>query len=208
MELETLKQMWSNYDQNLNQHLQVNRNLLKEMSFDTIKSKLFGFRLEQALSLVIGVFFVSFFARYIVLTFTDWKYFIPVLILCLLAFLEVITSSYYLFIIWTIRLDTPILLAQKKLNQIIRYQKWEANLLYILIPLFWPLILIVFSKMIGLDIFSKISFQIWVWNIAGSILITGVVVWFIKKYPDKGLTQAEAFLKEIKKFEQYKETGH
>ncbi|MBP6794136.1 MAG: hypothetical protein KA143_03735 [Saprospiraceae bacterium] len=202
MELETLKQMWQTYDQKLDQRLQVNKAFLKEVSFDSLKSRLWEFRLEQVWSLLIGMFFLTFFARYLVLTFPDWKYFIPVLILFLLSASEVFTSSYYLITISSIRFDTPILRAQKKLNQLIRYQKWEANLLYILIPLFWPLILIVFSRMTGQDIFNMFSLKMWIWNIAGSILIAIIIVWFIKKYPDKGLAEAEAFLKEVRKFEE------
>ena len=131
MELETLKQMWQTYDQKLDQRLQVNKAFLKEVSFDSLKSRLWEFRLEQVWSLLIGMFFLTFFARYLVLTFPDWKYFIPVLILFLLSASEVFTSSYYLITISSIRFDTPILRAQKKLNQLIRYQKWEANLLYL-----------------------------------------------------------------------------
>lgn len=202
MELETIKQIWKTYDQKLDQHLQVNKSFLKEVSFDTIKSKLWAFRLEQVLSLLAGIAFLSFFSRHMVLSFPDWKYFIPLLILFVLALSEVVTSSYYLITLSTIRLDTPILKAQKKIHQIIRYQKWEANLLYILIPLFWPLILIVFSKIMGMDIFRFMSFQMWMWNIAGSIFIAMLIVWFIKKYPDQGLAEAEAFLKEIRRFEE------
>ena len=56
--------------------------------------------------------------------------------------------------------------------------------------------------MTGLDIFNMFSLKMWIWNIAGSILIAIIIVWFIKKYPDKGLAEAEAFLKEVRKFEE------
>ena len=45
MELETLKQMWQTYDQKLDQRLQVNKAFLKEVSFDSLKSRLWEFRL-------------------------------------------------------------------------------------------------------------------------------------------------------------------
>lgn len=60
MELEVLKQAWSEYDKKLSDNLETNKKLLKEMNLDRAKSEMDTPRKYELVSLIIGVVFLLF----------------------------------------------------------------------------------------------------------------------------------------------------
>lgn len=60
MELEDLKQAWSDYDKKLNENLQTNKKLLSEMNLDRAKAEMDTPRKYELGSLIIGVLFLLY----------------------------------------------------------------------------------------------------------------------------------------------------
>jgi hypothetical protein len=60
---------------------------------------------------------------------------------------------------------------------------------------------IVFPKaLFGFSIYPYFGIQ-WYYQLLGTIAITPIIVWFVNKFPDKGLMKAQQFMTDILKFE-------
>jgi hypothetical protein len=95
-----------------------------------------------------------------------------------------------------IKAETPVLLTQKKLKKLKLMEIRERQMLYIFIPLFSPVFLIVGAEaFFNLDLYQFINWLLA--QTAASILIAAIIVYVLKKFPDKNLDRTLSFLHEI-----------
>ncbi len=202
MELEELKQAWSQYDKNLKENLKTNQELLRNMNLDKSKRELqkplkFEIMSVVILFLTVVVFFV-FSARHI----SEIKFSIP-------GFIGVsIATVYLVFAIVKVNkfvnidyYKSSIITLQKDLTKlktiILRLRRIELLLLPFLIITILP---IAFKAIHNIDIYNNIKlFAIEIVLILGVSYPVGI--WINRNLYDKKIKDVKLFLDEIEKFE-------
>jgi hypothetical protein len=128
------------------------------------------------------------------------KYLIPGLLLIAFTCYNLIFIIKKLFLLYGIDSQTPVLLTQKNLVKLKLMEIRERQMLYILIPLFSPVFLIVGAKaFLNIDLYQFINWLIA--QTATSILIAALIVYILKKFPDKNLDRTLNFINEIAEVE-------
>jgi hypothetical protein len=109
-------------------------------------------------------------------------------------------SIYKLWLYYSINLNYSVLQTQKTIERLKYYERLDKNLLYAVIPVFSTAFLIVMAK-------AVLNFDLYVlggWLMVytgGSFIVGFVVVFILKKFPNKGMQKALMFLIEIKELE-------
>lgn len=205
METNDLIKLWKQYDQQVEGNWSINQQLLKEVSLGKVKSLLSEFRLQTILEVVTnGLFFIWIMAFFVDHFFT-MKYAVPSVFLLMLTGWGLGWAIFKWVVLATLSYDTPVLSAQKRLELFRLYNRWEINLLLVLIPFFWLAFLIVFPMMfLGMDMFELLG--VWIWHqFLGAFVVAAIIVWFLKKFPDKKMEKAIDFLNEIREVEEEKD---
>ena len=201
MELEDLKNIWAEHDKELDKKLKVNTYLLKTATLEKTRGLMGNFKFETIFELIFNVLFYIFLMGFIADHIFVAKFLIPAIILQIIMVLSIIWNIYSLHVLSKIKYDIPIAIIQKKMERLRLYTIREINLLLIIIPLATPCFVIVFLKgLIGLD--AYIYYKTWFYPLIGTVLITPIIVWLLRKFPDKKMEEAIRFLDEIKEFEE------
>jgi len=201
MELQELVSIWNQQDQKLEGNLKVNRRLLKKVSMDKAKSLLSEFKLESILEAVINALFFWIILQFVWGQWPAIKFVVPGIVLLVTIFLSFLGNMYALTSLASIGYESSVVEAQKKIERLSFYQRLDRNSLYVIIPLFSLFFPIWFAwAFLGLDLFDILGIG-WVYHFIGSFVIAAIIVWFLKKFPDKKMAKAIRFLEEIKKFE-------
>lgn len=198
MNIQELTHIWNDTNSDINQTVTINKQLLKVVTMSKVKSNLMEIKLSAIISLIVSFFFTQFLAQFIWAHYSTPKLLIPALVLALFTVAELAQSIYQLILCYTLDPSAPIIENQKKLWRLRLIEQMEVKALLVLIPLFWTAFLIVMAwALTDIDVLSMGSFILY--QIAGSIIIALIVVYFLKKFPDKKLQEAIQFLAEIKK---------
>lgn len=201
MELQELSKLWNQYDQKLNVVLEVNKKLLKENAFNKVSSLLRGFKFETQVELLFDILLVIVFVNILFRNLDSLGILRTSLILLCLSVFSAIWNGYKLNQLNKIEYGDSVIDSQKRLARLKYYAGLETKCLYFLIPLFsMGFIPFLFYSLLGVDIFTPLAE--WWWSLGiGSLLIAVIIVWFIRKFPDKKMQSALEFLNEIKKYE-------
>ena len=196
MELHELTTIWNSTDIKMDNALKINRSLFVEVSMNRIKTDLKTLRWTSFFEIFINIIFLLFILNFSVSLFSELKYFIPALLLIAFTFYGLIFSIKKLVLHYGISAQTPVLQNQKKLEKLKLMEIREKQMLYIIIPLFSPVFLIVGAKVfLNIDLYE---FSNWlIAQTAGSAVIAVVIVYILKKFPDKKLQETINFLQEI-----------
>lgn len=196
MELHELANIWNGSDNKMENTVKINKTLFMEASINRIKTELSPIRRNSFFEIIVNLLFLFLMMKFSVSNLSEIKFMIPGLILIVFTCYNFIFSIKKLFLIYGIDTQTPVLLTQKKLEMLKLMKIKEIHMLYIFIPLLSPTFLIVGAKVfINLDLYQFIN-----WLIAqtvASILIAVVIVFVLKKFPDKNLDKTLQFLNEI-----------
>jgi hypothetical protein len=201
MELNELKNIWKQAEYDMNQPLTVDRQFMRKLSLEKTQSSLNHLRWGAIVEIIINFVFVAPIAGYAFNHLHELKFAIPALLLVLMGVGTIAWSIYCLILLSTLHYFDSITRAQKQLTRF-RYQDLfrQRTLLYILVPLSWGAILILFCKVVlHLDMYQYPGFLLM--NMAASIALVPVMIWVAKKFPDKKMEETLAFLETIKKFE-------
>ncbi|MGI9543043.1 MAG: hypothetical protein ACR2MX_07265 [Cyclobacteriaceae bacterium] len=202
MELQELVGMWNEQDQKLEGNIQLNRQLLKKVSLDKVKSLLSEFTLESILEAALNAFFFWIILQFVWAQWPVIKFVVPGIILLVTTFLSFLGNMYELVSLASIGYESSVVEAQKKIERLRFYQRIDRNSLYVIIPLFSLFFPIWFAwAFLGLDLFDILGIG-WVYHFIGSLGIAAIIVWFLKRFPDRKMAKAIKFLEEIKKFEE------
>lgn len=202
MELQELKNIWQSHDEQLDNNVQVNRQLLENVSLNKVKSLLTEFKvtsiIEFIFDLMASLFLISFMVRHFS---SDWSFVLPAGILLLFCLLDFKWHISRFIALYNINYKSNILETQKHIEEL-RWNETQAHQhLYIAIPLFFPLfVLVIFKGLFNIDLYP----YLWTWYglsyFLGSLVVTIIIVWFLKNYPDKKMEEAARFLEEIEDF--------
>jgi hypothetical protein len=202
MELDELKQLWSQYDKKLNENLKLNEELLRKMNLNKAKQELqkpFIFELITIIIIFLTIVFVTGFSirlieeiQFSLTGFAGVLLGVIYLIFSIMKVNRFVKIDYY---------NSTIVKLQKDLSLlktfILRLRKFELVLLPFLVLTILP---IAFKAIHNINIFGNLRlFIIEVGFILGISYPVGF--WINRNFYDKKMKDAEMFLKEIDKFE-------
>ncbi|MBU1820338.1 MAG: hypothetical protein KKG00_02345 [Bacteroidetes bacterium] len=197
MEFQELAKLWNSADEELGSRIEINRKLVKEVSMRKVRSHLTEVKWTAYFELAVNLLFVQFVGRYVVENLYEVKFLIPGLLLFAMTLFSLIFSSYQLTLYYGIRSGTSVVQTQTKLARLRYLELLDLNLLYIMIPLFYATGIIVAAKAVAdYDMYRHASFLFY--NTLASAVIAVVLIFILKKYPDKRLKEAQAFVDELK----------
>jgi hypothetical protein len=201
MELSELKSLWNTHHTQSSNQITLNKKLLKESSVNRIKSSLGEFKFENYLELILSVLFVPYIAGFIMDYGNSLTLLLPASIVLLVTIATIIWNIHNLYNAISLNYDESITQLHKKITRLQLWAKYELNALYLLMPILGYCFLVLFAKSVfNIDMYDYLNMY-WLYNGVAVIAITVLIVWILKKFPDKKLEQAATFLKEIEAFE-------
>lgn len=196
MELQELSNIWKGADSKLESAVKINKSLFMEVSMNRIKTDLTTLRWTSYIEIVVNFLFLFFVVNFTTSHLWEIKFLIPGLLLFAFSIYSIIFSINKLVLHYRINVQTPVLQTQKKLEKLRFLELREIQSLYIFIPLLWLIFLIVGAKFIlDLDLYNYMNWIIV--QTAGSVVIAIIIVFILKKFPDKNLEKSISFLSEI-----------
>lgn len=200
MELQELVNIWKHQDEKLEGNLKINRELLRETSMRKVRSLLAEFKGSSITEIVVDGLFLLFLMPFLVDHLTVLKFAIPALVLLIYIYSSLGFNIYKLVLLHRINAETPVVQTQKILGRLQLYELYEKNSLYIGIPIFAVAFVIVMAKaLFDFDLYTLgnllLSFA------GGSFVVAVIIVWLLKRFPDKNMEKAIRFVDEIKAFE-------
>lgn len=203
MDYQDLINAWNTSDMELEKKITLNRKLVKEVAFKKIRSSLFEIKWSAFFHVFVGFFWIIFLVRFSFGHMGEFRFLAPALILMGISFFSLILEGKKLYLYYTIDSDNSVLQTQEKLAQLKYLQLRDINSLYVIIPLFSGLFFIVIAKaLLNLDLFIFDSFgKILLYYTMGSLVVAGILVYFLTAFPNKRLKAANEFLKELREME-------
>lgn len=198
MKFKELTDIWNSTDMELEQSVQINKALVKQIVLSKVKSRLYEIKWTGIFEIAVGILFFNFLVSFIVAHFADFRFYIPALILLIITVSSLIFEIYRMRLFYTIDSKTAVIEAQKKLAQLKKLEIRDLHSLIIIIPLFSTPFLIVAAKaFLNMDLYALNTN--WLIQLsAGSILVAAVLIFILKKFPNKKLQESIDFLKELK----------
>lgn len=199
MKFEELAGIWNNADAGLEQHIKINRSLVKNIAIRKVRSGLYEVKFTAIVGIIAGIFFSMFLWRFIIDNYIQLKFFIPALILLLTTMFGLIIAIYRLVLVYTLNPEATVFESQQKLIRLQKLDILDIYSLYVIIPLFTAPFLIVVAKAFAhIDLYSFFNMRWLIYLTGGSIIIAVILIFFLKKYPAKRLAKSVAFLNELK----------
>jgi hypothetical protein len=196
MELHELSTIWNSTDSKLENTVRVNKSLFMEVSMNRIKNNLNSLRWTGYFEIIVNFLFLTFVVNFTLSNLSEFKFLIPGLILFAFSIYSIYFSIKKLVLHYGINAQTPVLQTQLKLENLKLLETRETQLLYVFIPLLSPVFLIVGAKFIlNIDLYNYMNWLIA--QTAGSAVIAVIIVFILKKFPNKNLEKSIAFLNEI-----------
>ncbi len=196
MELQELSKIWNGTDSKLESAVKINKSLFMEVSMNRIKTDLYTLRWTSFFEIIVNFLFLFFVVNFTASHLSEIKFLIPGLLLFAFSIYSIIFSINKLVLHYGINARTPVIQTQQKLVKLKFLESREKQLLYIFIPLLSPVFLIVGAKFIlNLDLYNYMNWL--VAQTAASAVIAIIIVFILKKFPDKNLEKSISFLSEI-----------
>ncbi len=200
MNLNEIATLWEDANKGLEEQLKINRTLFKEVSVNKLRSQLREIKWTQYFEIIFNFLFLIFLIGFTIDHLLLFKYSIPSATLLGLMFYGFGMNANFLRLYYRIDVRSSVLQTQRIVEKLKYYQVLKTNLLYVIIPLFSVPFLIVLAKaLFDFDVYVLGNWLIY--YTAGSFIIAMIVVFFLKRFPDKNLEKVQSFLREIREFE-------
>lgn len=197
MDFQELSTLWNSTDQQLDQQIEIRQKLVKEVGMRKVRMHLAEIKWTSYFELAANLIFVLFIGHYLAANFSEMKFFAPGLLLFALTIGSLIFSSYKLTLYYGIQAGFSVLQTQRKVARLRYLELLNANLLYLAIPLFYaPFMIVIAKAAANYDLYRHSAWLIY--STLGSVLIAMIVVYLLKKFPNKRLQEAQTFLNELK----------
>lgn len=198
-DLNELVNVWNNSDTELETTLKINRELVAEVSTGRIKALLSEIKLSSIIEIVVNTIFMFFLMGFLVDHFLIWKYSIPAGMLMGLTIFSLLFNGHKLSLFNKIDTKVSVLETQRAMERLRYLDLMETNTLYVIIPLFSSAFLIVLAKaFLNYDLYN--FDQYFAQFMLGSFFVAVIIVFFLKKFPNRKLRNTISFLREIKDF--------
>ena len=201
MKFEELSNIWNSADLELEKTVTINKKLVMKVGLNKIKSRLFEIKWKAVIAIPINALFVIFLVDFISKNFSDIWHLASGLILLAITILSLIFEIHRLNLYYTLDSKAAVLAAQKILAQLKKLEILDIYSLFIIIPLFSAPFLMVFTKaFLNLDLIAVNSTWL-MYQTFGSIVVAAIIIFVLRKYPNKKLTESITFLNELKENE-------
>ena len=193
MELQELKDLWRQHDQKLDQQIQLNTRLLKNMELNNTRSALRQTTFDPIFGIVFGALMIVPLGSFIFNHIAQLKYAGPACALVLYALLLIIDSVYRLTSIKKIDYDGPVAQIQQHLEKLRIH-----NMRYTLILNGSWAVLWFFVPIVALKGLANFDFytphQGWIlWNLAIcsaiGLAITAFGIWLARRFSADQITR-------------------
>lgn len=202
MEFEDLKQVWSDYDKKLNENLQTNKKLLREMNLDRAKSEMDTPRKYEFGSLIIGVIFLLYVLFSTVSFAGDTKLLISGILTSTWGFIMIWLTVYKLKSLTDLDFNKAGLLEiQKKMVAVTKRYLLSKRFEIYSFPFFAVVAVPILAKALrGYYIFSHP--QRYLVGVGLALLIGyPLVIWIYKHWYKNKIDKVDSFISELTKFE-------
>ena len=212
MELDELKQKWTEHDRKLDLSIRLNRQLLRETY--TRRAKFALWRLAAMLSmgaifmLVVIVSLGAFAAK-------NWsmpKFTIPAILLDVAAIAALAALNAQIGLALKIDYSQPIAAIQKRLETLRKLRIRCIQAILVTAALLWmPLFIVAMKGFFDADVYRLFATAWIVTNVAFGFVVLALGIWLSKKYrPDAGynLNAASGFLTTLAEFEKDHSARH
>ena len=199
MNFEQLDNLWKETDASIELKTKVNRQLVVEVAIREVRSHLSELKWGAIFELVVGFIWSCFLIGFMIDHFSEIHFLLPALLLLIISFLSMALVGYRLWLFYFVKPQYPILSTQKRLEKMRFLELVEIKSLLVVIPLFSAPFLIVAAKaLINVDLFEYGNW--WLWHSAGSIIIAGILVFFLYKFRSTRLKESISFINELERF--------
>jgi hypothetical protein len=203
MQLEELKNIWQNFDESIENKLEINHQLLKEVSISKVAKLLAPIKREQIFEIVLTTLFLPILFQITFNSIQSTALMLSGSVLILILFGSIIYNLFVLKQIYGIHYEATILDAQEKLERIKVLEAREINTLYVLIPTFYLCMLVIANAFIHFKITAPVNL-FWSFQMVGTLVITFIIVYFLKRFPNQSLQKALQFMGEMEDLKQDK----
>ena len=201
MKFDELSNIWNSADLELEKTVTINKKLVMKVGLNKIKSRLFEIKWKAVIAIPINALFVFFLVDFLSKNFSDIWLLASGLILLAITIFSLIFEIHRLNLYYTLDSKAAVLAAQKILTQLKKLEILDIYSLFIIIPLFSAPFLIVFTKaFLNLDLIAINSTWL-MYQTFGSIVVAAIIIFVLRKYPNKKLSESIAFLNELKENE-------
>lgn len=196
MEYQEIANIWNSSDEKMEESIQIRQELLKEVSLGKIKSKLSEIKWSSYFEIITNIIWLCFLATFIKNHMAEYHFLLPALLLFIMAALSIYIEVRKLILFYSLNSDNSVIQTQSQLEKLRYFEHLDTLSLYVIIPLFAaPFLIVSAQAFIGLNLYEYSSLLISL--SAGSIIIGLIIVFILKKFPNKGLRDSILFLKDL-----------
>lgn len=180
MELDELKQTWSEHARKLDRILNLNLQGLKTAQLDRTRSALGRFQAFRLRETAVGIVLLVLLGSYIAGRISVPTLAIPAVVVALSFLLPVIANIRQLILLGKISYADPVTTIQRKLEEIKLHYLRSFLFPVLMLPLYMAYVAVAFDLSFGIDIlaFSKAAF-LWA-NLAVSLIFVAPAVWVLR----------------------------
>ena len=187
MELDELKQTWTEHARKLDRILSLNLQGLKTAQLDKTKSALGRFKAFRLFEMLVGIFLLIPFGFYIAKRISVPTLVIPAFILAASFLLPVIDNIRQLILLGKISYADPVTTIQRELEEIKLHFLRSFRMPVLMLPLYMVYIVVGFNLLFGVDILahSDATF-LWV-NLLVSLIFVAPAAWILRNLSFKNI---------------------
>ena len=218
MELDELKQTWTEHTRKLDRLLSLNLQGLKTAQLDKTRSALGRFKAFRLFEIVIGILILIPLGSYIASRISVPTLAIPSLIVAASVLVPVVANIRQLILLGRISYADPITTIQRKLEEIKLHFLRSFRLPVLMLPLYMAYVVVGLNLVFGMDVLAQSS-AAYLWaNLAFSLILVVPAVWILRNLSFKNvdnpviralvhgsggkqMVAALAFLKTLQEFE-------
>jgi len=224
MELDELKQTWSEHARKLDRILSLNLQGLKTAQLDKTRSALGRFKAFRAREMIVGILLLLLLGSYIADRISIPTLAIPAFIVFASFLVPVIANIRQLLLLERISYADPVTTIQRTLEDIQLHYLRSFTLPVLMLPLYMAYVAVTFDLFFHIDIFANARTSFLWANLAVSLIFIVPAVWVLRNLSFKntgnpiirafvhgnGGTQMVAaleFLKALQEFEEEEKNG-
>jgi len=202
MKYEELSTLW-NQDSDELESISINKRLLREVSFSTIRNNLKEIKWSSYIEIIINYLWIAFLIEFIMDFYPVTSYLVPAGILLFIAVYSVIFETYKLVVYYSINNRLSIVKTQKRLEQLRRMEIFDTNSLYFFMPIFFiPFVIVAARGFLGIDVYDLgLSEREMLFGTLGTLVVSLIIIFFLKRYPNKELIDSLDFVRDLKSIE-------
>ncbi len=220
MDLQEMKDRWTEYDRKLDTSLRLNTRILREINLSRVDSALKRLTRLIVFELLMDLGAVVALGMFIASHVGEMRFLAPAVLLDVCAVGFVIASIRQLVALYSLDYSAPVVAIQKQIQTLrierIRITKW----VFLLSPLLWtPLLIVALEGLFGLDSYLFLDGTWLAANLLFGLAFLLLMVWISRRYTDRwqrsplmqrlmddiagrSLTVAAGFLGTLSRFEE------